>query len=1232
MVSLQVYFNQLHSFTLYGFNRQPTMTMERSLRPERLTLEASDPECSKRWAHWKRVFNSYITSIDSVEKPINKLDYLVSLVSHTIFELIEEAIDYTEALNILEETFKKDVNILFARHCLMTRKQKDGETMLDYVNELRSLAKQCAFEAVDASQHREFYIRDAFVSGLINIETKRKILESNKTLLKEIVSLAQIHEDAKQNAASFAYPPNYSCSVPESANIFKNDRRDEETTSASVKQYASKSPTCGWCGGLRHPKHKCPARDAECGKCGITGHWARVCRATSRGKKYNSASVYPILAATSKVPACLQSSTTVIGLMGHDIDALWDTGSALNYIATKEAESRNLEVIPETGEVAMADTNQHTYTSGFVNATLTVNGKKYPNTKLTLLPNACAPIILGISFLNQHKEVTIKYGGNKPPIVAALGTLTVDPPSLFENLTADCHPVASKSRRYSLADKEFIKSEVDRCLKDGIIEESKSPWRAQPYVTGGGDGKPKKRLVIDYSETINRFTLLDAYPLPRIDDMINQIAQYRVFSTIDMKSAYHQIPISDSDKPYTAFEAAGGLYQFCRLPFGVTNGVSCFQREMDRFVKENSLKGTYPYMDNITICGKDQKDHDLNLSEFLAAAKMKNLTYNEEKCEFSTTKLHLLGSVIENGNIRPDPNRLKPLLELNPPTDMKSLKRILGFFSYYSKWIKDFSQKISLLVQTKSFPLTAEALKSFTNLKYDVAESVVCAIDEESPFTVESDASHSAIAATLNQLGRPVAFFSRTLHGSELVHSSVEKEAQAIVEAIRNWSHFLTGRHFTLITDQKSVSFMFDTNHKGKIKNEKIMRWRMELMCYSYDITYRPGLENIPPDTFSRGCASVIPAMNKLKELHVSLAHPGVTRMCHFVKTRNLPYSIDEIRKLNNTCRECAEVKPRYFKPEPARLIKSTQPFERLNLDFKGPLPSNNKNRYFLHVVDEFSRFPFVFPCSDLTSSTIIKCLCSLFSIFGMPSYIHSDRGAAFMSQELRQFLNSRGISCSRTTPYNPEGNGQVEKGNHTIWRGIVLSLKSKNLPNSCWQDVLPDVLHAVRTLLCTATNFTPHERMFNFQRKSGTGTALPTWLLVPGPVLLRRFIRHSKQEPLVDEVELLEANPQYAFIRYKDGRESTVSIKDLAPTGEVRDLSIRDVVVQTDPEAFSDVEQEGIDLNVEHEEVFPEIDNITPPQLPILDISEPVVNEVIPGPRRSHRLSKPTKRLITEV
>ncbi|CAB4023462.1 Retrovirus-related Pol poly from transposon [Paramuricea clavata] len=153
--------------------------------------------------------------------------------------------------------------------------------------------------------------------------------------------------------------------------------------------------------------------------------------------------------------------------------------------------------------------------------------------------------------------------------------------------------------------------------------------------------------------------------------MVNEIAKYRVFSTIDLRSAYHQLPLKDEDKPYTAFEARNGLYQFTRLPFGVTNGVACFQREMVKLVEQHALNGVFPYLDNITICGKDQEDHDENLERFLEAAKCKNVCYNDDKSIFSTRCLPLLGYLIEEGNSLPDPERLRPLRDhpfTRPPT------------------------------------------------------------------------------------------------------------------------------------------------------------------------------------------------------------------------------------------------------------------------------------------------------------------------------------------------------------------------------------------------------------------------------------------------------------------------------------------------------------------------------------------------------------------------------------
>ena len=171
----------------------------------------------------------------------------------------------------------------------------------------------------------------------------------------------------------------------------------------------------------------------------------------------------------------------------------------------------------------------------------------------------------------------------------------------------------------------------------------------------------------------------------------------------------------------------------------------------------------------------------------------------------------------------------------------------------------------------------------------------------------------------------------------------------------------------------------------------------MELSCYSFNIIYCAGKENIPPDAFS--CSTCATSQtDSLYQLHQSLSHPSITKMFHFVRTQNLPFSVEHIKRMTNSCQICCVCKPRYYQPDRSFLIKSTQPFERLDIDFKGPLPSNNKNVYFLNVIDEYSCFPFVFPYPDMTASTVIEYLIQLFTIFGMPVFIHSDRGPSLVS------------------------------------------------------------------------------------------------------------------------------------------------------------------------------------------------------------------------------------------
>jgi len=197
----------------------------------------------------------------------------------------------------------------------------------------------------------------------------------------------------------------------------------------------------------------------------------------------------------------------------------------------------------------------------------------------------------------------------------------------------------------------------------------------------------------------------------------------QVFSSIDLRLAYHQVPLLAEEGHYTAFEADGQLFQYKRLPFGVTNGVSAFQRSIDEFIKRHHLKKVYAYLDDLTVTVETLEEHDRNLKCLLDAAAECNLTINEEKSKFHVTEREMLGYLVDNKQIKPDPKHLQALLDLPEPTSAKELKRVSGLLSYYAKWIPNFSKKAGPLLHCSTFPLSNEVVVAFETLKNDLCNA-----------------------------------------------------------------------------------------------------------------------------------------------------------------------------------------------------------------------------------------------------------------------------------------------------------------------------------------------------------------------------------------------------------------------------------------------------------------------------------------------------------------------------
>ena len=241
--------------------------------------------------------------------------------------------------------------------------------------------------------------------------------------------------------------------------------------------------------------------------------------------------------------------------------ALMDTGSSGYFISLGFVRKHRLQMKPAAGNVSMASSSLKSSIKGQCIVDLNLLGEWYPDVKLSVLPHLCSDIILGQDFMSQHSTISFAFRGSKKdlvishPISCSVLSALVDTPSLFSNIDPACKPITTKSKREG--DRLFILTEIEKMVKEGVIEESTSLWRA-PVLTVMNECQ-RKRLVVNYSRTINRFTRFDAYLLPRMDDLAQEIAKYKIYSSLDRKSAYHQIPIKE-DKPYTAFEANGKLY------------------------------------------------------------------------------------------------------------------------------------------------------------------------------------------------------------------------------------------------------------------------------------------------------------------------------------------------------------------------------------------------------------------------------------------------------------------------------------------------------------------------------------------------------------------------------------------------------------------------------------------------------------------------------------------------
>uniref|UniRef100_A0A3B3H990 Gypsy retrotransposon integrase-like protein 1 n=1 Tax=Oryzias latipes TaxID=8090 RepID=A0A3B3H990_ORYLA len=462
-------------------------------------------------------------------------------------------------------------------------------------------------------------------------------------------------------------------------------------------------------------------------------------------------------------------------------------------------------------------------------------------------------------------------------------------------------PFKQKSRPIRPQDLDAVRRHLQELSHAGVIRESESSFSSPIVVVRKKNGDV--RLCIDYRK-LNMQTIKDAYALPNLEETFSALTGSKWFSVLDLKSGYYQIEVDEVDKQKTAFVCPLGFWEFNRMPQGITNAPSTFQRLMEKCMGDINLKEVLVFLDDLIVFSETLEEHEARLLNVLNRLRAYGLKLSLEKCKFFQTSVRYLGHIVSQHGVETDPEKVEALKTWPVPKNLKELRSFLGFAGYYRRFIRDYSKIVKPLNDlTVGYPplrkscsrgankeqyfhvkepfgarWTQSCQEAFETIIEKLTTAPILAFaNPKLPYVLHTDASTIGLGAALYQEQegelRVIAFASRGLSRSEARYPAHKLEFLALKWAVtEKFCDYLYGSFFTVVTDSNPLTYILTT---AKL-DATSYRWLSALSTFSFQLQYRAGKQNMDADGLSRRPHAEL--------VNDSISQKEQERICQFIR------------------------------------------------------------------------------------------------------------------------------------------------------------------------------------------------------------------------------------------------------------------------------------------------------------------------------------------------------------